>query len=90
VTLYLHAGELGRPDIAPIARERLYSACYRGEMPAEALDTSSREDLVYALWTKGWTDVEIAAHTRMSTYTTARIRTQIGLDAQQRREEDAA
>ncbi|MFI0469271.1 hypothetical protein ACH347_34795 [Saccharopolyspora sp. 5N102] len=45
-----------------------------GEQPAEALSADARERLVYALHQQGWTDAEIAAHTRMTTYTTARIR----------------
>lgn len=50
-----------------------------GELPAEALDQRDRERLVYDLWAAKWSDVEIATHTRMSTYTTARIRRDLGL-----------
>jgi hypothetical protein len=31
------------------------------------------------LWKRGWTDAEIASHTLMSTYTTARIRSRLRL-----------
>lgn len=58
---------------------RLRAACWRGELPAEVLDTADREELIYELWLRGWTDVEIAAHTMLSTYTTARIRERLGL-----------
>jgi len=50
-------------------------------VPAEALPPADRERLVGELWAAGWTDVEIATHTHMSTYTTARIRARLGLDA---------
>jgi hypothetical protein len=59
----------------------LWKACCAGREPAEALDTRDREDLVAALVFRGWTDVEIAVLTRMSTYTTARIRSRLGLPA---------
>jgi hypothetical protein len=57
----------------------LWEACCAGREPAEALDPRDREDLVFALAASGWADVEIAVHTRMSTYTTARIRERLGL-----------
>ena len=56
----------------------LWEACCAGREPAEALDPRDREDLVAGLVEHGWTDVEIAVHTHMSTYTTARIRDRIG------------
>lgn len=52
-----------------------------GEIPAEALSTREREALVRKLHGLGWTDVEIATHTRMTTYTTGRIRSRLGLAA---------
>jgi len=73
--------QLGRPDTAPMARGRLMSACRRGELPAEVLDTADRDHLVYDFWAAGWSDVEIAIQTRMSTYTTGRIRARLGLAA---------
>lgn len=65
-----------RPSGRPSA---LRAACWRGDMPAEALPVRDREELVYELWLHGWTDVEIATHTRMSTYTASRIRERLGL-----------
>lgn len=73
--------QIGRPDTAPLARNRLMAACRRGDIPAEALPTEDRERLVRQLWRAGWTDVEVATHTRMSTYTTGRIRERLGLPA---------
>lgn len=64
---------------APGTSPTLYRACLAGQEPAEALDRADRQHLVYDLWRLGWTDAEIATHTRMSTYTAARIRARIGL-----------
>ncbi|WP_145926604.1 hypothetical protein [Amycolatopsis orientalis] len=73
--------QIGRPDTAPMARGRLLAACRRGDIPAEALAPADRDHLVYDLWAAGWSDVEIATHTYMSTYTTGRIRARLGLAA---------
>lgn len=73
--------QIGRPDTAPIARAHLLAACRRGDLPAEALPTEDRERLLQQLWRAGWTDVEIAAHTRLTTYTAGRIRERLGLQA---------
>lgn len=58
---------------------RHYRAAFAGDMPAEALPTHVRHHLVAQLHRGGRTDVEIAARTRMTTYTTARIRAGLGL-----------
>lgn len=58
---------------------RHYRACLEGDAPAEILPPLVRERLVAVLHGRGWTDLEIACHTRMTTYTTARIRSRIGL-----------
>lgn len=63
---------------------RLWLAACAGSEPADALPTRDREDLVYDLWSCGWTDQDIALHTRMTEYTTARIRTRLGLPARYR------
>lgn len=60
---------------------RQYRACLEGDAPAEVLPTQVRELLVMVLHGRGWTDREIACHTRMTLYTTARIRSRIGLVA---------
>ncbi|GHG97359.1 hypothetical protein ACFORH_42740 [Amycolatopsis roodepoortensis] len=82
--------QIGRPDIAPIARGRLMLACRLGELPAEVLEPKDRERLVYDFWAAGWSDVEIATRTRMTTYTTGRIRARLGLAAHPARERATA
>lgn len=68
-----------RPHTSPRRRRALLSACWAGHQPAELLDTADREHLIHDLWSLGWTDVEIAAHTHTTTYTTGRIRDRLGL-----------
>lgn len=63
----------------PITHRVLYFACLYGIEPAESLPTADRARLVARLHRLGWTDSEIAEHTFMSTYTTARIRNRLGL-----------
>jgi hypothetical protein len=53
--------------------------CVRGEVVAEQVSTRARELAVCWLHRCGWTDAEVAARTRMSTYTAARIRSRMGL-----------
>lgn len=60
-------------------RGRTYQLARDGEIPAEALPTPLRWRLVSELHADGWTDTDIAAWTRMTTYTTARIRDGMGL-----------
>lgn len=57
----------------------LWRACLLGQEPAESLHPRDREDLVAALVARGWTTAEIATLTRMTTYTTARIRARLEL-----------
>lgn len=64
---------------APLTNPTLYRKCLDGHEPAEALPTYDRHRLVLTLYNRGWTDVQIAVHTRMTTYTTARIRGLIGV-----------
>lgn len=66
---------------APRSGRRLWLACWNGQLPAEVLSTRDREDLVWHLVENGWTDREIAQHTCMTEYTTARIRTRLELEA---------
>jgi hypothetical protein len=75
-----------RPDTAPQQRRRVRRACWEGREPAETLSPRDRDELVYDLWCAGWSDTEIAAHTRLSTYTAARIRRRLGLAPQPRSE----
>lgn len=55
--------------------------CLRCELIAEELSTSARELVVAWLHTRGHTDTGIAERARMSTYTTSRIRSRLGLPA---------
>lgn len=72
-----------RPTAGVRSGLHLWRACCTGAEPAEALDTRDREDLVATLVERGWTDLEIALLTRMSTYTVGRIRDRVGLSANQ-------
>jgi hypothetical protein len=81
MAIYARTVTADRPDTAPLSRSRLTQACRRGELPAELLDPADRAHLIYDLWAAGWTDVEIATHTRLTTYTTGRIRERLGLAA---------
>lgn len=62
-----------------------WEGCCRGTYPAEVLSTRDREDLITELHALGWTDVEIAEHCMLSTYTTARIRDRLGITPNQGR-----
>lgn len=64
---------------SPVLTER-WRACWEGIEPAESLDTTERELLVAFLVEARLTDRVIAAHTRMTLYTTARIRQRLELD----------
>jgi hypothetical protein len=60
-------------------RQWLYAEAMAGRLPAEVLDTAQAERLVKRLIFAGWADVEIATHTKWSTYTVTRIRERIGM-----------
>jgi hypothetical protein len=71
---------LGRPR----ANWKLWVRCLEGHEPAESLPNVDRADLVWHLiHDLGWTDREVADHTRMTDYTTARIREHLGLNPNQ-------
>lgn len=73
---------LTAPPPRPGARSpnERWRQCCAGQLPAEALSQRDREDLIAELVDHGWTDTDIAAHTRLSTYTTGRIRSRLGLE----------
>lgn len=73
------------PDTKWLSRQRMLRLAYDGHLPAEALSTKDRETLVWDLHAAGWTDCEIATHTRMTTFTTGRIRARLGLAAHHRK-----
>lgn len=58
---------------------RTWRQCCAGELPAEKLSTRDREDLIAELSELGWSDIDIAEHTKLSTYTVGRIRDRLGL-----------
>jgi hypothetical protein len=63
----------------PVTNQTLYRKCLDGHEPAESLPTLERQRLLLVLHNRGWSDTEIAVHCRMTLYTTARIRSRIGL-----------
>lgn len=65
---------------APLTNPTLYRKCLDGHEPAESLTSYDRQRLVLTLHNRGWSDVQIAQHARMTTYTTGRIRRLIGLE----------
>jgi hypothetical protein len=72
-----------RLEIEPTPRSgwlRWDLAC-AGRISAEELHPLDREDLIWALHEWGMTDRQIAERTRLTTYTTARIRSRLGLAA---------
>lgn len=56
-----------------------YAAALAGREVAEALTAPDRARLVRQLHGRGWTDVQIAQRTRMTTFTTGEIRSRLGL-----------
>lgn len=64
---------------APRSHRWLWTKCWQGHIPAEALTTKDREDLVWNLVEAGWNDQQIATHTHMTIYTTTRIRERLQL-----------
>lgn len=71
--------DLRQPVSGARSGQLLWRVCLEGREPAESLHWRDREDLVAGLVEHGWTDLEIAALTRMSLYTTARIRRRLVL-----------
>lgn len=67
------------PTVELRQQRELWQACVRGEEPAESLEPWQRENLVAELVGRGWSDLQIALHTRMSLYTTVRIRRRLEL-----------
>lgn len=65
--------------LPPSTNRRLWQGCVSGQIPAERLPTDDRERLVRLLHRRGWTDSQIGQHCSMTTYTTARIRSRLGL-----------
>lgn len=73
-------GDRQQPRLRSVADRPLqYQAAFDGHEPAEALTEHDRGRLVAELHGLGWDDQRIAQHTRMTTYTTTRIRGALGL-----------
>lgn len=70
--------ERSRPSSRPV-NPLQYRQALTGSEPAEALAQADRHRLVAHLHGWGWTDARIAEHTRMTAYTTARIRDHLAL-----------
>lgn len=79
----VHAGAVPDrpPPMVTISYTRILTACWNGVLPAELLERGDRDQLIYELWIARWTDAEVATHTRLTTYTAARIRERLGLEA---------
>lgn len=73
----------------PFTSPQTLALCWAGKEPAELLTRGERDLLVFELWAKGWTDREISAHTKLTEYTTCRIRERLGLPVR-RADEEAA
>lgn len=73
----------------PFTSPRLLALCWAGKAPAELLTRGERDLLVSELWAKGWTDSQISVHTKLTEYTTCRIRERLGLSARSPSEEAA-
>lgn len=71
--------ELRQPVSGVRSSALVWRACCAGREPAESLDPRDREDLIAELVERGWTDVEVAVLTKLTTYTVERIRQRIGL-----------
>jgi hypothetical protein len=67
-----------RPQATGVVRDD-YLRAYDGQLPAEALPTRLRWRLVAELHRAGWSDQQIAELTKLTEYTTARIRAGMGL-----------
>lgn len=61
----------------------VWRRCWEGREPAESLASQDREDMIYHLHRHGWSDLDMAQLTRLSLYTTGRIRDRLGLQPNQ-------
>jgi len=66
-----------------------FEGALAGKTPGEALSPYDRRVLLSVLHRRGYSDRQIADHTRWTLYTTARIREHIGLDANSHTEQPA-
>lgn len=80
----------GLPAPRDFTEEALIHMAMEGLLIAEELPTKARERLFAELHFLGWTDLQMAEHTRTTPYTTARIRDRLGLVANRPRTERMA
>lgn len=73
----------------PFTSPRLLAACWAGQEPAERLTRGERDLLLFELWTKGWTDLQMSVHMKLTLFTTCRIRERLGLPVRRACEEAA-
>lgn len=66
MSIYLNRRRLDNPAA--------FDSALAGDLPAEALTPYDRRVLVDLLYRRGYSDQQIAAHTRWTLYTAARIR----------------
>lgn len=70
-----------RPAMSPTTQWRHWCLALAGELPGEALRPKDSDRLLAELHGLGWTDAQIATHTSWSTYTVARMRDRLDLEA---------
>lgn len=82
----MHASDRRTPPVPipgaygpPRSGWRLWRRCWEGREPAESLTPQDREDMIFQLHRHGWSDLDIARLTRLSLYSTGRIRERLGL-----------
>ena len=75
----LHAVPADLPAPRAYGEEQQIRMAMQGLLVAEELPTKARERLFTELHALGWTDLEMAEHTRTTPYTTVRIRERLGL-----------
>lgn len=73
----------------PFTSPRVLALCWAGKLPAETLTRKERDLLLFELWAKGWTDLQISAHMKLTLFTTCRIRERLGLPVRRPSEEAA-
>lgn len=74
-----------RPSTSP----QTLAACWAGREPAELLARGERDLLLFELWFKGWTDLQVSVHMKLTLFTTCRIRERLGLPIRRACEEAA-
>lgn len=73
----------------PFTSPQTLALCWAGKEPAELLTRGERDLLLFELWFKGWTDLQISVHMKLTLFTTCRIRERLGLSVRRACEEAA-